>query len=205
MDSKLFVLPTEPNYYSNTPGPRVAKAAAITGAFPEGQYYVGPAPDSRFSGWAAPLEDGRLVTDYRAHCERNIPAGKQFATHQWIQRNADEIIELSRQRQSEAAGANRGFDNTIVPAAENIVTCDTFACGYSQTMIQGGIGTERREPVPELFGTFNTDVTQRTQPLPPITRMFEGGRNSLRGRTFEPLGTGPVGKTNVKATYLRAA
>lgn len=205
MDSRLFVLPTEPDYYSKTPGPRVAKSAAITGAFPEGQYYIGPAPDARFPGWAAPLEDGRLVTDYRPHCNRNIPAGKQFATHQWIQRNADEIISLSRERQSEAAGANRGFDNTIVPPAENIVQCGVYECGYYQTSQKYGIGTERREPVPDLFGTFNTDVQQVTQRLPAITRDFEGGRNSLRGRGFSPLGTGPVGGINVKSAYLQAS
>ena len=121
MDSKLFVLPTQPDYYTYRENPRVGRAAAYTGAFPEGQYYIGPAPDARFPGWAAPLEDARLVTDYRPHCNRNIPAGKQFATHQWIQRNADEIIAVSRQRQSEMAGADRGFDNTVVPPAENIV------------------------------------------------------------------------------------
>jgi hypothetical protein len=205
MDSKLFVLPTEPNYYDNRPSQRVAKATAFEGAFPEGQYYVGPAPDARFPGWAAPLEDSRLVTDWRPHCNRNIPAGKQFATHQWIQRNADQIIELSRQRQSEAAGADRGFDNTIVPAAENIVACDAFKCGYYLTNQKNGIGTERREPVPDLFGTFNTDVRQRTQALPPITRSFEGGRNSVRGRGFTDLGTQPVGKTNWNSTYIKAS
>lgn len=205
MDSKLFVLPTQPDYYTYRENTRAGKAAAYTGAFPEGQYYIGPAPDARFPGWAAPLEDGRLVTDYRPHCNRNIPAGKQFATHQWIQRNADEIIALSRQRQSEMAGADRGFDNTVVPPPENIVTCDTFACGFQRTMIRDGIGTERREPVPNLFGTFNTDVRQVTQRLPPITREFEGGRNSLRGRTFQPLGIQPVGTKNYSATYIRAS
>jgi hypothetical protein len=203
MDSKLFVLPTEPDYYTYREKPGVGKAAAYAGAFPEGQYYVGPAPDARFPGWAAPLEDSRLVTDWRPHCNRNIPAGKQFATHQWIQRNADDIINLSRKRQSEAAGANRGFDNTVVPSAEIIVQCDTFQCGYYRTQQQNGIGTERREPVPDLFGTFNTDVEQVTQALPPITRKFLGGRNSLRGRTFEPLGTKPVGTTNWNATYIK--
>ncbi len=205
MDSKLFVLPTEPDYYTYREKPGVGRAAAYEGTFPEGQYYVGPAPDARFPGWAAPLEDSRLVTDWRPHCNRNIPAGKQFATHQWMQRNADQIIEVSRQRQSEAAGANRGFDNTIVPPAENIVTCDSFQCGYYMTNQKNSIGTERREPVPNLFGTFNTDVPQMTQALPPITRDFQGGRNSVRGRGFQDLGTRPVGQTNWNSTYIRAA
>jgi hypothetical protein len=122
-----------------------------------------------------------------------------------MQRNADEIIAVSRQRQAEIAGADRGFDNTVVAPAENVVVCDTFACGFQQTMAHNGIGTERREPVPDLFGTFNTDVREVTQRLPPITREFEGGRNSLRGRSFQPLGTQPVGKKNWNATYIKAS
>ena len=203
MDSKLFVLPTEPDYYTYRQKPGVGKKAAYAGAFPEGQYYIGPAPDARFPGWAAPLADGRLVTDYRPHCNRNIPAGKQFATTLWMQRNADEIINLSRDRQSEAAGAVLGFDNTVVPPPENIVECGVFECGYYQTKQKNAIGTERREPVPDLFGTFNTDVPQVTQKLPPITRDFQGGRNSLRGRGFEALGTRPVGTTNWQSAYLQ--
>jgi len=205
MDSKLFVLPTEPDYYTYRQNASAGKAAAITGAFPEAQYYVGPAPDARFPGWAAPLEDSRLVTDWRPHCNQNIPAGKQFATHQWIQRNATDIINISRQRQSEAAGADRGFDNTIVPPAENIVTCDAYQCGFYVTKDKNSIGTERREPVPELFGTFNNNISQRTQALPPITREFEGGRNSVRGRGFQELGIRPVGKTNYASTYIKAS
>lgn len=205
MDSRLFVLPTQPNYYTYREKPGVGKKAAYTDVFPEGQYYIGPAPDSRFPGWAAPLEDGRLVTDYRPHCNRNVPAGKQFATTLWMQRNADEIIQVSRQRQSEMAGANRGFDNTVVPPAENIVECGIFECGYYQTNQKDAIGTERREPVPDLFGTFNLDIQERTQALPPITRSFEGGRNSLRGRGFQDLGTRPVGNTNTQYAYLKAS
>lgn len=205
MDSRLFVLPTDPNFYTNTPGVTVARRAAMAGSFPEGQYYIGPAPDSRFPGWAGPMEDGRLVTDYRPHCNRNIPAGKQFATHQWMTRNATEIIGLSRQRQSEAAGAVLGFDNTIVPPADKTVQCNPMECRFFVTKQPYGIGTERREPVPDLFGTFNTDVLQQTQALPPITRTFEGGRNSVRGRGFTDLGTRPVGTTNWNSTYIRAA
>lgn len=205
MDSKLFVLPTDPNYYTNTPGNTVVKRAAMTNSFPEGQYYVGPAPDARFPGWAAPMEDGRLATDYRPHCNRNIPAGQQFATHQWMTRNAEQIIQLSRQRQSEVAGANLGFDNTVVPPPDKVVECNPFECRYQVTKLPYGIGTERREIVPDLFGTFNTQVREQTQSLPPITRTFEGGRNSVRGRGFTDLGTRPVGTTNWGSTYLHAS
>jgi hypothetical protein len=203
MDSKLFVLPTNPNFYSK-PSPAVSKQTAFSRTFPDGQYYVGPAPDSRFPGWSGPMEDGRLATDWRPHCNRNVPAGLQFGTTQWMQRNADQIITVSRERQSMDAGANLGFDNTIVAPPKNIVSCDIMKCGYSQTGLPYGIGTERQEPVPELFGTFNTDVPEVTQRLPPITSSFEGGRNSLRGRHFTNLGNGGVGSVNIKGTYLRA-
>lgn len=203
MDSRLFVLPTEPNYYE-TQSASVSRKTAFTKTIPEGQYSVGPAPDSRYPGWAAPMSDSRLVTDWRPHCNRNVPAGLQFGTTQWMQRNADEIIRISRERQSKDAGATLGFDNTIVPPASNIVSCDIMKCGFEQTGQAYGIGTERREPVPDLFGTFNTEVQQVTQKLPPITSSFEGGRNSVRGRYYTELGTGGVGSMNLKGTYLRA-
>jgi hypothetical protein len=204
MDSKLFVLPTEPNYYPKKPS-SAARKAALADIIPEGQYYIGPAPDSRFPGWAAPLADGRLVTDYRPHCNRNIQAGKQFATHQWMVQNADEIIQVSRDRQSQVAGAFMSFDNTVVPPPKLIVECNPSGCGYKQTDLPYGIGTERQEPVPELFGTFNTEKVYVKQKLPPITREFEGGRNSLRGRGYTDIGTGPIGNVNTKFTYLRSS
>lgn len=204
MDSKLFVLPTTPNYYTPAPRTSASKKSAMNSAFPEGQSYVGPAPDSRFPGWSGPMADGRLITDWRPHCSRNIATGLQFGTTQWMQRNADDIINLSRTRQSKDAGANRGFDNTIVLPPENIVSCDINGCGYEATGLPYAIGTERQEPVPELFGTFNTNVRPVTQALPPITSAFEGGRNSVRGRTFNMLGNGGVGSKNLSGTYLRS-
>lgn len=204
MDSKLFVLPTQPDFY-NTPSPSVSKKTAFSRAIPQGQYYVGPAPDSRFPGWAGPMSDGRLATDWRPHCNRNVEPSLQFGTTQWMQRNADQIISVSRERLSQDAGANRGFDNTVVAPPENLVSCDIMKCGFSQTGLPYGIGTQRQEPVPELFGTFNTDVREVTQHLPAITSSFEGGRNSVRGRYFSNLGNGGVGSVNTKGTYLRAA
>lgn len=204
MDSRLFVLPTEPQLY-NSPNPRASKQAAFSRSVPEGQYYIGPAPDSRFPGWAGPMSDARLATDWRPHCNRNVAPNLQFGTTQWMQRNADQIIEVSRERLSQDAGANRGFDNTVVAPPANIVSCDIMKCGFTQTNLPYGIGTERQEPVPELFGTFNTDIQGQTQRLPPITSQFEGGRNSTRGRYFSNLGNGGVGTVNVKGTYLRAA
>ena len=43
-----------------------------------------PAPDNRYPAFAAQMQDGRLVTDYRNHCSRNVPAGAQFTTKKWM-------------------------------------------------------------------------------------------------------------------------
>jgi DNA-binding transcriptional MocR family regulator len=100
MDSKLFRLPTSPNYYGpleSAPPVDVREIAANQQA---------PAPDSRFPGWAAPMSDGRLVTNYDPHCASNIPAGKQFPTKAWMQKNSDSIIELSRKAIAKVLNCN---------------------------------------------------------------------------------------------------
>ena len=43
-----------------------------------------PARDSRYPARAAALADGRLVTDYRPQCSKNIRAGQQFYTKKWM-------------------------------------------------------------------------------------------------------------------------
>lgn len=204
MDSRLFVLPTQPDLY-NHPSNSVAKEATLSRLSPHGIYAAGPAPDARYPGWAAPMEDARLVTDYRTHCYRNIPAGQQFASVQWMQRNTDNIIKISRQRQAEQAGAIYSFDPTVVPPPSLTVQCSPDECEFRRSGKRYGIGTERKEPVPNLFGTFNNEKIYKHQERPPITRSFEGGRNSLRGRFFTDLGNAPVGTTNYSSTYIKAS
>ena len=107
MDSKFFRVPTNPNYYesiTNSQAESVAKKTIVS------QRDTVPSRDSRFPGFAAPLDDGRLVTDYRPHCNENIPAGLQYGTKEWVQQNTDSIIEVSRARQARITGAIYGID-----------------------------------------------------------------------------------------------
>ena len=141
-----------------------------------------PTPDSRFAGWAAPMSDGRIGTDYRPKCEANMPVGTQFTTRQFMQRNAEELMKLSRKRQAQQTGAGRAFDSrTDVPAA-SLVRCSPNEC---KTIVnsENGIGVERVEgSSPELFGTFAMSrASWMTPAKPSITTKYEGGRNSIRG------------------------
>ncbi len=141
-----------------------------------------PTFDSRFAGYAAPMEDGRLVTDYRSKCELNIPTGSQYASRRFMQRNAESIITQSRNRQAEKTGAGLAFDSrTDVPAMAT-VKCTPDECGYRLNQPKG-VGVERQEGVPQLFGTFATSRPSYFEPAqPPLTQVDEGGRNSTRGR-----------------------
>lgn len=140
-----------------------------------------PTPDNRFPGWAAPMSDGRICTDYRSKCELNIPTGMQFASRQFMQRNAEAIIQKSRQRQAELSGAGMAYDSRTDVPASSLVKCDTEMCSY-YPYVEGGVGTERQENVPELFGTFSPSRPSLQRPAEPIlTTKYEGGRNTVRG------------------------
>ena len=178
MDSKLFRLPTEPNFYKS-----IENASPVNTK--HRQPGVFPAPDSRFPGWAGPMSDARLVTDYSTHCSRNIPVGKQYPTTLWMQRNAEGIIDYSRHQTAVMTGSILPFEKGVVPPPTSIVSCSRSGCQVTGTNMQGGIGTERHESeLPELFGTYSSSYI-----IPPIvqkpktdgTRNYEGGRNSLRG------------------------
>jgi hypothetical protein len=140
-----------------------------------------PTPDSRFPTWAAPMEDGRLATDYRARCEVNIPAGQQYASRQFMQKNADSLMRQSLQRQAESSGAGSRYDSSTEVPALAYVRCDTLNCGYIPND-PTGVGIERREGCPELFGTFAQSRPTLMKPTqPPLTQIYEGGRNTPRG------------------------
>ena len=176
MDTKFFRLPTKPNFYpAQSPVPVDVETMGETQQL--------PAPDSRFPGWAAPMSDARLVTDYRPHCLTNVPAGKQFPTKQWMQKNGSDLIEHNRKVYSERMGANLPFDDSVVPPPVEIVTCKRGGCDRIETGAPGGIGRERVETVPELFGTFSY-VREGARTEPPnvsLTKREEGGRNTVRG------------------------
>jgi hypothetical protein len=140
-----------------------------------------PTPDNRFPGWAAPMEDGRLITDYRPHCALNFPTGTQFASRQFLTKNAESIMEMSRKRQAEWTGAGRAFDSATVMPPAAYITCNEVECGYSEA-VEGGVGVKRVERVPELFGTFAYSGPSFSKPAQPlITTKYEGGRNTVRG------------------------
>jgi|LakMenEpi03Aug12_release.lakeMendotaPanAssembly.Ray.scaffolds.fasta_scaffold705683_1 hypothetical protein len=178
MDSKLFRLPTNPNYYAK------AQNSWPISPSQQNKKQIFPTQDARFPGWAAPLEDGRLVTDYRSHCEVNIPPEKQEVSRVWMQRNTDQIIAIARERQATATGMIYGVDSSIVPPPEVVVHCTAAECTRTNTYAPEGIGMERAGcAAPELFGTFEP-ITLSSPPPAHISQTMknEGGRNSIRGR-----------------------
>jgi len=119
------------------------------------------APDSRYSAYAAPLEDGRLVTDYRQSCVTRAPPGQQFATKNWTVHNADDIISISRARQAQTTGHVLGTANTDVPPSI-IQKCNPSGCEFYGSGMLMGLGIERQEDVPQLFGTFTVNPAAGT-------------------------------------------
>jgi hypothetical protein len=147
---------------------------------------VYPARDNRYPAYAAPLEDGRLVTDYRPQCTKNIRPGQQFYTKMWMVHHATDVIHESRQRQVEWTGASLPLANTVPPPAA-IVHSTPFYSEVNATNMNNGIGVERANtPAPELFGTFWYDPTiselQNNRKNIAVTTRYEGGRNSVRGK-----------------------
>ena len=172
MDSELFRLPTTPNFYA-------ANQESIP--YVKRRSTAAPAPDARFPGWAAPIQDGRLVTDYRPHCETNIPSKAQEKSRIWIQRNAEDIIRVSRERTAGITGMKFGLDTTMVPGPASYVHCTAAGCEISPG-VAGGIGIERKEGVPYLFGTLEPSAYERQfTHVQQTTTRPEGGRNTRRG------------------------
>ena len=119
------------------------------------------APDSRYSAYAAPLEDGRLVTDYRQSCVTRASPGEQFATKNWTVHNADDIIRISRSRQVQTTGHSLGTAKTEVAPAI-IQRCGTTGCEFIGSGMVMGLGIEREDIAPQLFGTFTVNPTATT-------------------------------------------
>jgi hypothetical protein len=132
------------------------------------------------------MSDGRLVTDYRPQCSKNIRAGNQFYTKHWMIQHASDLMEESRKRQVEWTGASLPMANTVPPPAA-IVTSTPFSSEVRPTYLQQGIGIERENSTaPELFGTFGYEPTmgelQANRKNIQLTTLMEGGRNTIRGR-----------------------
>jgi hypothetical protein len=179
MDVNGFRDPQSPWLFANT-NSRIIESRVKANEAPSRDTY--PTPDNRFPSWAAPMSDGRIATDYRPKCSKNIPAGQQFATRGWMQRNADELMMLSRKRQAELAGAGQSYDPRIEAPPTAYVKCDAVECGYTEVNPRG-IGVERNEHVPDLFGTYAASSSYwGKQDKPTMTMIEEGGRNTVRGK-----------------------
>uniref|UniRef100_A0A6C0DU33 Uncharacterized protein n=1 Tax=viral metagenome TaxID=1070528 RepID=A0A6C0DU33_9ZZZZ len=178
-----FSRDTSPNLYHNPPFGTEYKAARKAYVPPVKDVY--PARDSRYPAYAGPMQDARLVTDYRPQCTKNIRAGIQFDTKLWLVNHTDNVIEESRRRQVEWTGASLAMANTVPPPAD-IVHSNPFYSEVNPTGLLNGIGVERANvPCPALFGTFSFEPTmseiRNNRKNIGLTTYYEGGRNSPRG------------------------
>lgn len=178
MDIKGFRKAQSPWFFSQPPTSLV-ETRAIEAVVPKKT--TAQTQDNRFPGWAAHMEDARLITDYRSQCELNIPTGMQFAARRFMQRNATDIIEKARLRQSEAIGSSLPYDSATDMPPASYIHCDAFHCTITPSF-RNGVGIQRKEVVPELFGTFAQSHPSMLKPAEPmLTQKQEGGRNSVRG------------------------
>jgi hypothetical protein len=183
LDQPGFSRDTRPNLYQNPSFGTEYKAAKKAYNPPVKDIY--PARDNRYSAYAGPMQDGRLVTDYRPQCSKNISPAAQFTTKLWLINHADEIMNESRKRQVEWTGASLAMANTVPPPAD-IVHSNVFYSEVNPTGLNGGIGVERANvPCPSLFGTFTYEPTmseiRNNRKNISLTSFYEGGRNSPRG------------------------
>jgi len=179
MDSEGYRKPQTPWFFT-TPDLYAVEVQAKKVSVPKKQTL--PTQDSRYPGWAAPMYDGRLVTDYRSKCEGNIPTGFQYATKQFLQKHASNIIEQSRKRHAEQSGAGLSYNSVVDMPPARYVKCDEYQCMVKQGDPMG-LGTERIDnSTVELFGTFSKSHPTRNIPAKPIrTTEYMGGRNTVRG------------------------
>jgi hypothetical protein len=178
MNAQQFRIPTSPNPFpSYNVSPKQVESQL---AQPAEQL------NARYPGYAPRTSDGTLFTDYSPQCTKNTPVGQQYATRQWLQHNAEQFIQVSRDRQVKALGAS--FQNAAtVPPPVAYVKCTTDTCEYypgARTTTTGPIptGIERTESAPPLFGTFEYAYrTPAPKPAHRTTTHYEGGRNTPRG------------------------
>jgi len=176
MDTDGFRKTQTPWFFSQPSTSQIANGA-LNVAVPKKQAL--PTEDSRYPGWAAPMEDGRLVTDYRQNCELNIPTGMQYGYRIFMQDNATDIIDKSRRRQAAATGAGKSYDAVSDMPNHKIAQCNKYEC-FVKVVNKNGIGIARNENVPDLFGTFAPSYSAVKNTNPRLTSVSEGGRNSIR-------------------------
>lgn len=178
-----FTRNTTPNLFNSLPYGTEYKEARRTTMSQIKQ--TQPARDNRYPAYAAPMSDGRLVTDYRPQCTKNIAPYAQYNTKLWMVHHADQIITESRKRQVEWSGASLQPANTMPPPAD-IVHSTPFYSEVQSTGLTNGLGIERANSnAPSLFGTFSYAPTmneiRNNRKNIGLTSHYEGGRNSPRG------------------------
>lgn len=185
MDSQLFRNQTSPNFTAAYNGKAITSAVKHMNKTNPTTY---PIDDPRYPKRASHMEDGRLITEYQSHCAMNSGVNSKYGNsiRGFLQHNADGIIQVSRKRQAERVGAHIQMANTVV-SPKMIQKCDEYDCRFSVTD-RKGVGLERSEGVPHLFGTFSEPTMVAPYPKVPLTHVFEGGRNTPHGRDYVPLG-----------------
>lgn len=197
MDSQHFVKPTKPSLF-----PKINNAIVERVGYkidtPDKQTFE--IDDNRYPGYAAPMADARLVTDYRMHCATNVaPSEYGNSIRSWMQHNSDAIIQSTRYRQAERYGSyNFGAVEPMPPSI--VQKCDEFDCNIYNTGIKYGLGIKRDENVPFLFGTFAGPEKEGHMKRTPLTYIYEGGRNTRRGCEFRALGTKSFDRKGFGAT-----
>jgi len=168
MDSKNFRKINHPNVYDT-----------YSKVKPNVTDFVLPnnvAQDNRYANWPALMSDGRLSTDYNDHCSKNVPTGEQFPTTQFLQRNAQSIIDYSRKHQMPFT---RTMDISVLPPPAQVLDCSKSRCHLVNTNANLGIGVERlNNNTPHLFGTFMEQSFEKKPQNALLTHYYEYGRNT---------------------------
>ena len=177
MDSQGFRLP---QYPTKQPSNRSVKQEAHREIDAQALKTY-PAPDNRYKAYAAIMEDANYITDYRQSCVTRAPPGSQYAVKQWTIHNSDEIMNISRKRQAEQTGHVLGSADTQLGPAQ-LQSCTTNSCSIIKSNVPRGIGIERLDKSPTLFGTFQftptRDIVQNNTRSIELNSEINGGRNT---------------------------
>jgi hypothetical protein len=181
MDLNGFNKITLPNYFKMLPAGTEYKGAKRF----EQSKTTEPPKDSRYPAYAGMMGGGHFITDYRPHCNYNLPPGSQFTTKQWMVNHTDSIINLSRQRTAEWTGASLPMAKTAPPPAQYVYS-SPFENELLTTNYPMGLGVERQgAAAAPLFGTYvlPSTATERQANVKNIslTKQGSGGRNTRRG------------------------
>ena len=182
VSTKDFRKVSQPNIYASYNKVKVNEKQYLNSQFP---HPVDLTPDNRYHNWPAIMSDGRLTTDYYDHCSKNIAAGKQFPTKEWLQKNAIHLMEYTR---THSFPNTRPLDKSVIPPPAQILKTTKYSSFLQNTNATYGIGVERdNNATPELFGTYSPQPFEDKPQNDLLTQNFEGGRNTPRG-TYQNLG-----------------